>query len=342
MCPPPALSSNTTAEIKKAPLPSRRRKDGLIRFAKDNTSQGGEDGILRAIYDCLGDGPRTLVDVGAWDGVHLSNTHSLLVPDASTWRGFLIEADASKCEKLRALHEPLGNVCVEAFVSCEDDARKLPAILGKHSCPWSVDLLSIDVDGVDYWLWRDFLESGRAAKVVVIEFNPSMPDDLHYVPPRADAQRHGASLAALCALGEAYDYSLVETTLFNAVFADAATRAVLVERGLVPADASRYDLHETTMGTQLYQLYDGTLKVHGTKKLLWHRRPIDERKIQVLGEAERLFPFAPGGTSTEKKPRRPKRRRRRRSPETKPRAAPYAAYALAALFVASLVVHRRR
>ena len=134
----------------------------------------------------------------------------------------------------------------------------------------------------------------------------------------------------------------METTLFNAVFADAATRAILVERGLVPADASRYDLHETTMGTQLYQLYDGTLKVHGTKKLLWHRRPIDERKIQVLGEAERLFPFAPGGTSTEKKPRRPKRRKRRRSPETKPRAAPYAAYALAALFVASLVVHRRR
>ena len=117
----------------------------------------------------------------------------------------------------------------------------------------------------------------------------------------------------------------METTLFNAVFADAATRAVLVERGLVPADASRYDLHETTMGTQLYQLYDGTLKVHGTKKLLWHRRPIDERKIQVLGEAERLFPFAPGGTSTEKKPRRPKRRKRRRSPETKPRAAPHAA-----------------
>ena len=68
MCPPPQ-TRNAAAEIKRAPLPSRRRKDGLIRFAKDNTSQGGEDGILQAIYDCLGDGPRTLVDVGAWDGV---------------------------------------------------------------------------------------------------------------------------------------------------------------------------------------------------------------------------------------------------------------------------------
>ena len=115
----------------------------------------------------------------------------------------------------------------------------LTAILGKHSCPWSVDLLSIDVDGVDYWLWRDFLESGRAAKVVVIEFNPSMPDDLHYVPPRADAQRHGASLAALCALGEAYDYSLVETTLFNAV---SPTRRRARSRGAGPRAGGRLAL----------------------------------------------------------------------------------------------------
>ena len=70
MCPPPALSSNAAAEIKKAPLPSRRRKDGLVRFAKDTTSQGGEDGILEAIFEQMGDGPRTVVDVGAWDGLH--------------------------------------------------------------------------------------------------------------------------------------------------------------------------------------------------------------------------------------------------------------------------------
>ena len=85
MCPPPQ-HGNAAAEIKRAPLPSRRRKDGLVRFAKDTTSQGGEDGILRAIFEQMGDGPRTVVDVGAWDGVHLSNTHSLLVPEASPWR----------------------------------------------------------------------------------------------------------------------------------------------------------------------------------------------------------------------------------------------------------------
>ena len=50
------------------------------------------------------------------------------------------------------------------------------------------------------------------------------------------------------------------------------------------------------MGTRIYQLYDGTLKLDGCKKLLWHRKRISEEKIQVLSPAERgIFPFRPGG-----------------------------------------------
>ena len=68
---------------------------------------------------------------------------------------------------------------------------RLPAILGEAQPPRSVDLLSIDVDGVDYWLWRDFLESGRAAKVVVIEFNPRCrrPVRCPYGPTRSAPRR---------------------------------------------------------------------------------------------------------------------------------------------------------
>lgn len=47
------------------------------------------------------------------------------------------------------------------------------------------------------------------------------------------------------------------------------------------------------MGSELYQLYDGTLCLWGCKKLLWHRVPIDEEKIQMLAPENRLFPFAP-------------------------------------------------
>jgi isopenicillin N synthase-like dioxygenase len=47
------------------------------------------------------------------------------------------------------------------------------------------------------------------------------------------------------------------------------------------------------MGTELYQLYDGTIKLWGCKKLLWHRVALDETKMQVIPASDRHFPFAP-------------------------------------------------
>ena len=79
--------------IKRIKTPSRRRRDGLIQHAYDKTSQSGEDGIINFLFRKLpiirtatkrnGDEDeevetmRWAVDVGAWDGKHLSNTHSL-------------------------------------------------------------------------------------------------------------------------------------------------------------------------------------------------------------------------------------------------------------------------
>jgi hypothetical protein len=74
------------AVIRRRTVPSRRRRDGLIRYAADVTSQNGEDGILRRLVELLPKATPTCehrwcVDVGAWDGAHLSNTHSLLNPN---------------------------------------------------------------------------------------------------------------------------------------------------------------------------------------------------------------------------------------------------------------------
>ena len=194
------------AEIRSAPTRSLRRRDGLIQFARDETSQNGEDGVIAAIFACLDkrQRPKTrwCVDVGAWDGVHLSNTHTLLT--AGGWRGALLEADAERCAKLRELHAPLGNVAIEAFVSCVDASRSVESLLRKHakSVPLGVDLVSVDVDGCDYWIFKDLLESGYGSRVYVVEFNPTIPHDVVYVQPRSDATRHGSSLAALVDLGK--------------------------------------------------------------------------------------------------------------------------------------------
>ena len=291
--------------IRRRKVPSRRRRDGLIRFARDNTSQNGEDGVLSRLFELLPPSSpngssvakRYCVDVGAWDGVHLSNTYSLLVDKeaaATNFQGVLIEADSERFEQLQALHRPLENICVNVAVSCiEGSTHSLSSILRTHApnLPKDFDFLCIDVDGTDYWLMVDVLDAAYKPYVICVEFNPTMPDDIIYIQPRDDGVRHGSSTAALVELAEEKGYVLVETTLFNAFFVRTELYDLYLKEE-VP-DTTIEALHETTMGTTLYQLYDGTIKLSGCKKMLWHRIPIKEEDMQILPKDKRSFPFAP-------------------------------------------------
>ncbi len=157
-----------------------------------------------------------------------------------------------------------------------------------------MQLIIIDVDGTDYWLMHDLLKASYRPQVICVEFNPSCPDDLIYIQPRDDNTRNGSSLSALVALASKYNYQLCETTCYNAFFVDHQLYEKYVKSD-IPFEPSIETLHEVTMGTHLYQLYDGTLKISGCKKLLWHRIPILEEKIQMLrNDEDRSFPFVPG------------------------------------------------
>jgi isopenicillin N synthase-like dioxygenase len=296
------------------------------------TSQNGEDGIIARIFDLLPfQSSRVCVDVGAWDGRHLSNTYSLLVGigdderynDTNTssrtkWKGVLIEADRSKFQQLTSLYASTSSsgddddvICICATVSCEpNSSSSLRSILNRVDCSYlqeDFDFLCIDVDGIDYWLLLDVLSGNEndydnttrryRPKVICIEFNPTMPIDLIYIQPRSDSIRHGSSLSALVELANSFDYVLVETTVFNAFFVPKELYDLYLSKE-VP-DTSIEALYEITMGTSMYQLYDGTLKLWGCKKMLWHRLPLDEKKMQMLTLQEREFPFAPGDESIE-------------------------------------------
>ena len=187
---------------------SLRCRNGLIRFAKNGTSQNGEDGIIQRLFELIpvrsSETASWCVDVGAWDGVHLSNTYSLLVGAQSRkWKGVLVEGDVSKFEELTALHQPLGNLCLREEVSgLEHSPRSLTNLLQStkaNELPHSFEFLCIDIDGSNYWVWHDLLEEGiYRPKVVSIEFNPTMPDDLVFIPCRNDKIRHNLEIAAPC------------------------------------------------------------------------------------------------------------------------------------------------
>ena len=289
---------------------SLRRRDGLIKYAYNNKSQNGEDGIIKRLFELLPFAEkRHCVDVGAWDGVHLSNTYSLLVDETnqhtqSEWSGVLIEADQERFEELKTLHNQLDNIAICAEVSCDPSSpQSLISILKRDSpdLPQNFDFLSIDVDGMDYWIMANILglstpddvsSDSYHPNVICVEFNPTMPTDLVYVQPRSDSIRHGSSLSAFVELATACDYVLVETTLFNAFFVKSDLYQQFLKEE-VPDTTIEALQSPLSMGTQLYQLYDGTLKLHGCKRMLWHRIPIEEKKIQMISEDERQFPFSP-------------------------------------------------
>ncbi len=304
----------TTPIIKERKAKTLRSRDGLIQYARNDYSQGGEDGILEKIFTILDEDERNnnnnsnntiqrwCVDVGAWDGKHLSNTYMLLNSTTlkSKWSGVLIEADVDRCKSLKKLYEnKTNNIILNYTVSCEKNSdSSLVNIIKKHAptLPTNLDFLSIDIDGADYWVLVDVLENSNIRpKLIVIEFNPTMPDNIVYVQPHSDEIRHGSSLRAFYDYVKPKKYTLIETTIYNAFF----IQTELYEKCFktIVADTSIEALHEVTMGTTLYQLYDGTIKIAGCKKLLWHRLPIREEDIQILKKKkERSFPFIPPST----------------------------------------------
>src|SRR5690554_4325141 len=77
------------------------------------------------LFGILGLGATPLcVDIGAWDGKHLSNTYSLLHgANGVTWGGVLVEANADRCAEMSKLYEGRSDVlCMNTLVSFEGDS----------------------------------------------------------------------------------------------------------------------------------------------------------------------------------------------------------------------------
>lgn len=245
------------------------------------TSQAGEDGIIERVFSMIGASNKWCVEFGAWDGKHLSNTWNLLVN--KEWRSVLIEGHAGRFEKLRRTHGANERaVLLNRFIDLSG-ANSLDAIFAETPLPTDFDLLSIDVDGQDWHIWQS-LERYRP-RLVVIEFNYSIPNDVYYVQDPDPDIHQGSSLLAMVELAKQKGYELVATTALNAFFVVKE----LFDQFLI-ADNDIDAMH--TPGKyefKLFQLYDGTLVLTGCQRLLWPNIPIEQEDIQVLPPDKRRF-----------------------------------------------------
>ena len=175
-------------------------------------SQWGEDGIIQFLVEQVPIERKIFVEFGV-EGYEEANTRFLLVNN--NWAGLVIDGDPQQVARIRQRPEYwLHNLkAVEAFVTREN----INGILEENGITGPIGLLSIDIDGMDYWVWKAI--EVVAPAIVVIEYNYRFGiEDAVTVPYRPDFDRwkahhsilyYGASLKAIAELGREKGYALV-------------------------------------------------------------------------------------------------------------------------------------
>jgi hypothetical protein len=186
-------------------------------------SQFEEDGILLYIFSLVPPVNRTCVEICAGDG-RQCNTANLIINHG--WWGHLFDGDERNVTEGRAffarhkdtfLHPP-------RFTKAWITAEHVNDLVAQSGARGPVDLLSLDIDGMDYWIWKAI--TVIEPQVVVCETHNPIPPDLALTVPYdpqfacQSENYRGASLAAMCKLGREKGYRLVGAHRFgfNAFF----------------------------------------------------------------------------------------------------------------------------
>ncbi len=207
-------------------------------------SQNGEDGLILHLLAAVGAVDHYIVEIGTEDGRECNSANLVL---NFGWRACLVEMDAAAVHRARPYFAGLGaaeRICLLNACATPENINEL---LAQAGAPSHIDVLSIDIDSHDYWLWQSI--EAVNPRLVVIEYNAAFgPDRALTVPypvPVTDGPLrryyHGASLTALARLGARKGYVLVgcDTRGVNSFFVrrDLASAARLQE--VTPQQAFR-------------------------------------------------------------------------------------------------------
>lgn len=211
----------------------------LAQFGYKSFSQSDEDGLIHEIIRRVGAKSRTFVEFGVSQGLEC-NTVALLMEG---WSGLWIEGNAHCCEQIANSHQNFMADNQLRIANRYVDCESINPIISEHYRGEEVDLLSVDIDYNDYWLWKAI--DCISPRVVVVEYNASWPPPAAVTVPY-DPDRHwdgssyfGASIGALAALGEQKGYKLVGCSL-SGVNAFFIRDDLVQDRFFAPGDAREH------------------------------------------------------------------------------------------------------
>jgi len=186
-------------------------------------SQFGDDGIIQYLAHNLDLKIQTFIEFGVEDYFE-SNTRFLLQKD--NWSGFVMDGSSENMARLKqaSLYWKHDLNAQAAFVTREN----INQLISAGIADWDgVDILSIDIDGNDYWVWKE-IEINPA--IVIMEYNSSFGIEraitVPYDPAFNRTKAHssnlywGSSLKALylLALKKGYEFIGCASAGHNAYF----------------------------------------------------------------------------------------------------------------------------
>ena len=201
----------------------------LHRHQARHYSQNGEDGVLQRLLEIVGVTNRFYVEFGVGSGDEC-NTRLLR---ENGWSGVMMD---HACEDLSL---PL----YREFITAEN----INDLLVKYGVPESFDVLSADIDGNDYWVWKAISPRYRP-RVVIIEYNCAIPAEISVAMPYdagfrwAGQPNTGQSLLALKKLAASKGYALVYAEPPN---------AFLILKSILPAGCGEMSVRKVSRTTWL-------------------------------------------------------------------------------------------
>jgi hypothetical protein len=175
-------------------------------------SQFGEDGIIQWIINKLQITNKSFIEFGVGNYLE-SNTRFLL--ENNNWKGFIIDGDKKNIEfiKKNAIYWEYDLTAECAFITREN----INDLFLDHGFQGDIGLLSIDIDGNDFWIWE--VIDVISPQIVICEYNSVFGDTyaitVPYHPEFNLTRAHysnlywGVSLPALCILAETKGYDFI-------------------------------------------------------------------------------------------------------------------------------------
>jgi hypothetical protein len=200
------------------------RLSPLAENGLQNFSQFEEDGLILYLLALLDFPHKTFVEFGSDDGIN-SNAANLHFHHGFT--GVFLDGNSKAIERGRHFYKSHGNKKIKppVFVEAMITAENINQLIEEGGLKGDIGLLSIDIDGNDYWVWKaiDVVKPD----IVIIETHNEfglhdiiVPYDPEYFYPGKHPDYHGASPIAMTKLARHKGYRLVGSNAlgFNFIY----------------------------------------------------------------------------------------------------------------------------